>query len=81
MAAARAVGIPLRPAGVDLPLRLAAAIAHPLLPPVEGVAAVRTAGGESRCQVPGFRCQGTWHLPPKGVHSIVILAGDLALGT
>jgi len=62
-----AAGIPLRPvAGVDTPLPRAAVVtAHPLLPAVGEVgevAAVRTAGGDRRCQVPGFRCQGTWHL-------------------
>ena len=67
-----AADIPLRPvAGVEMPLRPGAvAIAHPLLPTVGEVevAAVRTAGGESRCQVPGFRCQGTWHPTPETWH-------------
>jgi hypothetical protein len=64
MEAAVAADIPLRPvAGVEMPLRPAAvAIAHPLLPTVGEVAAVRTAGGERRCQVPGVRFQVSGHL-------------------
>jgi len=67
---AAAADIRLRPAaGVEMPLRPAAvAIAHPLLPAAVAVAAEGAAGGESRCQVPGFRCQGTWHPTPETWH-------------
>ena len=70
MEAAVAAGIPLRPVvAVAIPLRRAAvAIANPPLPTVGEVAAEGTAGGESRCQAPGFRCQGARRLTPKGVH-------------